>query len=691
MSRPTNHRRPSALIRTPYARRVALLAAAAMTAACGDAAGPTNKVDVSVGVDFITGPNLNQAPQDGNRVACDVNMHAVATGTGKAKWGRATFKWYAGKDRSTPMDSADAPAVDVRRAWRDSTIASGGRQETVWTVWADVPFSGAIDFHYDAGQGDRTASLSFNCGPEVPAGASPTVINNITAQSRDPYLEPGGVLVVGYTAASSIGVWRTAVLVSGPCEVYREYDERFETTLNKSVALDIPSDCEPGAPVDVTVYATDAALDRRAKQISSSYTLVDKTRPWIRGTTLPRPTGPYFTGDTIVFDVETGDNHLVKSIVWEARPFGARDSIAAPPRGESVKVRMPVPSSWSGPAELRYFARDAAGLASDTIASSAGTVAIYPTVDRPTTWMSVDDANGVITDAVVDVRRSVVYVLQPVPRRISVVSLASMKVVSTISLSLYPANIDLTAGGDSLLVALPDVGALGIVDLRRADRRLELVALDSIPGGLATYRPSHVSEVRALSNGKAYLVADIDYGNWRLLEIDLATGVQRLRFEAGYGSAVGSGGAVLARSPDATAMAIRTGDCVQRFDAALDQFGPCVRITPLGIVSSADASGQRFSIGADVYDASWRRIVRLETLPAGTGYSSVLTLDGRDVFLPYPDGIVRSSAVDGRILNRQRLPVQPSLLRLSPDGQLVIAVGTGVTTGLPAIAVLENR
>ena len=70
---------------------------------------------------------------------------------------------------------------------------------------------------------------------------------------------------------------------------------------------------------------------------------------------------------------------------------------------------------------------------------------------------------------------------------------------------------------------------------------------------------------------------------------------------------------------------------------------------------------------------------------------SALTLDGRELFVPYRGGLVRSSAVDGRILDRQLPPVTPNRLHLSPDGRLLIVVGFATATGYPAIGVVEVR
>jgi hypothetical protein len=232
-----------------------------------------------------------------------------------------------------------------------------------------------------------------------------------------------------------------------------------------------------------------------------------------------------------------------------------------------------------------------------------------------------------------------------------------------------------------------------VIDLKRTERRLELMTLDSIPG-YATVKPSGVSEVRALANGRAYLVATVDFGSRRLIELDLASGAQRPRYNAGVGSAVGGStveGALLTRSPSGLVMTVRTGDCVQRFDATVDQFGPCTRTQTLGVVSAADASGQRFAIGPDVYDASWRHLSRTELLPAGSGFGSALTLDGRDVYIPYAGALLRASTADGRILNRQLPPMRVSRVRLSPDGTFVIAVGVSIATSNPAIGIIDVR
>jgi hypothetical protein len=677
-------------------RAIALLAtpALAFAAACGESTGPQANVDVTFGVTGIIGPNINQAPAEGNRVACDVGLFAVARGNGKATWGDATFRWYGGKDRSVAFDSAVVPATEVNRAWGGSSIDAGTRLTTSWTLWANIPFSAAVELHYRVANGtEKIVTTKFDCGPPVTSTVGLAELSNISAVSPSEILEPGGVLLVEYTAASQAGVWRTAVLVSGPCEVYQEFDERLETSLTKTAVMAIPADCELGTAVDVTVYVTDATLARRARQISTPYRLADKTKPTIRGTTIARPSGPYFVGESIDFSVTPNDNHSVKSVVWEVKPFGVRDSVESPARGSEVKVRIPVRDGWSGPIELRYFVHDATGLTSDTLVAAASSVAVYPTVQRPVASFAMGDFDDASEDEVIDVKRNVAYLMQQRRRRIAVLSLATMEVESTIPLAIGPSDMDLTIGGDSLLVVSTELAAVGVIDLTRADRRLELVPLEPVPIGFPSTSVRNVSEVVALSNGKAFVVGHVDFGTRWLIEIDLRTGAQRYRGEAGPGSIGGTQleGALLARSHDASVMLVRSLDCLQRYDAASDQVSPCVRGTTLAAINSVDGTGQRISIGPDIYDAAWRHLRRIEMLPAGAGGSSALTIDGQELFLPFGAGVVRSNAVDGRILDHQVPPIIPKRVHATPDGKSMLVVGTSTATGYPAIALIDLR
>ena len=102
------------------------------------------------------------------------------------------------------------------------------------------------------------------------------------------------------------------------------------------------------------------------------------------------------------------DNHAIAALIWETLPSGVRDSVVFAP-GMSDWVKIPVRASWgTGPIQLRLYARDAAGLTSNSYTSAANAVRVSPTIVRPTRSTTVA---GEIRDFTIDARRGVVYLL----------------------------------------------------------------------------------------------------------------------------------------------------------------------------------------------------------------------------------------------------------------------------------------
>src|SRR5215213_601967 len=101
----------------------AALALALAAAACRDSTtpgadrGPRPTVDVAVAVSEIHGPSLSTDPDGTVRIQCTVSLQAVATGSGSAIWEDATFRWYAGKDRSVALDSEVVAASKIHSSW----------------------------------------------------------------------------------------------------------------------------------------------------------------------------------------------------------------------------------------------------------------------------------------------------------------------------------------------------------------------------------------------------------------------------------------------------------------------------------------------------------------------------------------------------------------------------------------------
>lgn len=675
-----------------FALVIAVAALAFAGTSCGDGTGPGPSVNVAVSVVRTTPPLLGETEDGFGTISCDVYFRAVATGDGKATWMDAKVHWYAGIDRSTPIDSITLGAADVGSAWNAAAIGAGQTQDSHWTFTGGAPFSAAVEYRYKPANSDvQSATAEFTCGATVAADTPEPVITELALQSLPDRPEPTDTLTVTYTATSAATLWQTAVLFSGACEAQRVFAEKLEGTVTRSVSMVIPPECELGVPLKVTVAAIDAGLQVGSRLLSANISLVDETAPHL-GAFFFSPegypgsdlTGIFFGGDSIQVRFLAQDNHRLRTLLWEVLPAGAGidGSLDVASQVADPTVFVHLAPQASGPIQLRLSARDAVDLVSNTITTSAGATVVHPSVELPTDSVPVD---GPSWDAIPDPRRGLVYLLQQAQRRILVVSLTSMSVTGTISLSSMPNGFDITAGGDSLIVALPDDRALGVVDLRESAWHSVLVPVTAIDS-VEDQRPS---DVLALSNGKVFIAATNPSGYSNvLIEADLATGVQRVRTDAGVNGNIN--GNVMGRSLDHSVVVVNGGsDFFQRYDVATDHFGE--RKSVSGYVTPVlDATGTRVAVGVDVYDGSLQFLRRITT-PLSPSYGTmhtVLSGDGNVLYQLFArPGVVRSRVSDGAILDRIIDQFRGDELRISDDGTLLVIFTRfdGLTAGLSAI------
>ncbi|HET7553298.1 MAG TPA: hypothetical protein VFK04_18535 [Gemmatimonadaceae bacterium] len=639
-----------------------------------------------------TPPILGETEDGTGTIACDVYFRAVATGDGRATWLDAKVHWYAGTDRSTPIDSLILGAADVGSAWGAAAIGAGQTQEARWTFTAGAPFGASVEYKYKPANSDvRSATAEFSCGSTVAAGTPVPAITELALQSVPERPEPTDTLTIAYTATSAAGLWQTVVLLSGPCDDQRLFAEKLEKNVTRSVSIVIPPECELGVPLRVAVAAIDAGLQVGSRLLSTNISLVDETPPNIgafffspEGFSGSDLSGIFFGGDSIQVRFLAQDNHRLRELQWEVLPTGAGidGSLDVSSQVADPTVFVHLAPQASGPIQLRLSAQDAVGLASNTITTSAGATVAHPSVELPTDSVPVD---GPSWDAIPDPRRGLVYLLQQAQRRILVVSLTNMSVTGTIPLSSMPNGFDITAGGDSLIVALPDERALGVVDLREAAWHSALVPVTALDP-VADQRPS---DVLALSNGKVFIAATNPSGYSNvLIEADLATGVQRVRTDAGVNGNIN--GNVMGRSLDHSVVVVNGGpDFFQRYDVATDHFGE--RKSVSGYVTPVlDATGTRVAVGVDVYDGSLQFLRRIST-PLSPSYGTmhtVLSGDGNVLYQLFArPGVVRSRVSDGAILDRIIDQFRGDELRISDDGTLLVIFTRfdGLTPGVSTI------
>jgi len=666
----------------------AIILVVAVLSGCGDSTGPNTGLTVGLALTSLDGPFVNTDNQGGVQVLCDLHLTASTTETGSASWMDGKLRFYEGKDRKTPVDSLILSPGDVATSWGDHTIGDGRQQQSEWSVWSVFPFAGEIEFRYSVGSRVKSVKAPFECRPPVTADTPPPSIGPIVITPSSGELQAGNPLQVSLSMNAPAGLWKTLVHVSGPCLIDKQIDETLQTSATHQIAIPLAGGCRLAVPISVTVHVEDAVAQVASSLQPSTVVLADHEAPTLTalfysrlypGSQLRAPSGDYFTGDSIQVLPNARDNYRLSTINWEVLPYGARDSVAVSGNTSSTSLYVQVRPEWSGPIQLRMWARDAVGLTSDTTVTPLDSLRVYPLAVHAIRTTNIP---GNTPNFVVDSRRGMVYLLQPETGRIYAFSVATMQVTWQLSLGAFPADFDLTPSGDSLVVLLMGHAGLGVIDLRQptpALTEMPIAELDPATG--------HVpAQVRVGSNGKAYITL-----SGALLELDLATGARRIRSDAGAGGSIGGGS--LERSLDHSVMvlSIDNPNCLQRFDLSTNVFGACVQAPRRYGGLSLDAAGQRVAFSVDVYDASLRLFPQTgPDFNAGGSPYTALSADGQSLYVAISAyGYVRRRASDGQILDRTPNSFAPTLFRISADGAMLVSVASGY--GTTAISVIDLR
>src|SRR5687768_4964368 len=367
----------------------------ALAACDGDSTGPLIGTNVSVSIAYVDDPVIFEDVPGEPRIRCAVTFRASADGGERATWRDATFRFFIGPNRTTPVDSLTFSGEEIAGSWGGPTLSDGQSIESEWVFHANAPFVVTASYRYSPAGGTSVAEANtrFACGPEPSANAPPPAISNVSLGPPWDGLEPGDVLYVSYTATAPLGIWAVVIELSGACQKLVEFGERLETTASRNRAVELPADCALGMPLQVTVHVADAAL-RLSSLPFPGPILVDHTAPTIDASLISpfnifTDLGTvYFVRDTIQMNVWASDNNEVRSIVYDVLPLGYRDSIVVGPTFGN-RLRVPVRPEMTGAIQLRLHARDASGLTSAPYATQANSIHVFPTVDRPTLQTSL--------------------------------------------------------------------------------------------------------------------------------------------------------------------------------------------------------------------------------------------------------------------------------------------------------------
>ena len=632
-------------------------------------------VDVEVTVITVSAPTFvtvsapdSATPDSEPAIRCGAQLRATATG-GTAKWLDARFLLYAGKDRSKPVDSVAFSAGQIQQSWGGGEISGGQAQNATWTVTVSVPWALTIAFQYQAAGGGKvqSATVSFTCGPIPPANSPPPTITSLVADTSATGLQPGDTLTVSYAATGPAGLWETVIQLSGPCTVRRVQAETLQVSVTHRTKIPLPIACQLGVPIGVTLQARDAALQQTTRRLATQFAITDRTPPfaypllgswWHDTGGTPMFARDYFVGDTIYIELNASDNYALKTLYWEVLPAGFRDSLVTSGQQVATFLALPVPPAWLGSIQLRFYARDVAGLTSDTVVTAPDSLRVAATIQRPVAMTTLP---AQLLDMQIDAKRGVLYVVPSWGNDLLTVSTTTMAIDSVL-LPYRPWGIDLSPGGDSLILTLPGQRALGIIDLRQASHALSVLPV----AGLDTTNGQRLVNVKVVTNGRAYLPLEGNTATaYTMLEVDLASGAQRIRTDAGTNGWVG--GIALERSYDhSTLVTNGNGPYFQRYDVAPDAFGP-LRSARTSWGPTVDGTGQHIVVGLDLYDANLQFVRQIRSPVPGGVPARAVSPDGIYLFEGLR-GIVRARLSDGLLQDRSPAPFVPGLIRLSPDG-----------------------
>ncbi len=513
------------------------------------------------------------------------------------------------------------------------------------------------------------------------SNTGPAETITVTLTVTPPSVPAGGVVTVTAAAVPSgnVSIQQITIQATGVFSVAESVAVQGAGSESVTRNYVVPSQTPPGR-VDFTATARDGSVVGHAE---APATVLDVSPPTLSGTLTGSGGGSTFApGDTIRVAVAAIDQDKV---VWVGYRMGAPASRSDSVAGAAVRVNdtfaLVVPMGWVGTSTVTAFARDSSGNGAQT---SLGSLAVVNAVRRPTRTIPLA---APVYDIAFDSKRSALYLSQPQSQQVAVLSTTTMTLQKPIALFGSPSGLDLSVGGDSLVVALKSTQLLAIVNL--VTGRVDTVRLNTGAPGL--------DHLRVAANDAALVSLTFGgsgYGG-SIWEYDLLNGSQRRRTDAGIGGAV-TEAVPFARPvdrsrilllidgsccPEEGDMYVSARDTIAVHRGTVSQFFPTV---------SADSTGTVFLIGASLFDQALNPITVL-TSPGYNGGATVVAPSGALAYLASNVGYLKVRIPDGSVLEQVLLPGVPGQLDVLPNGQTLVAVTVDPNTGVRQLSLVDLR
>ncbi|OGU01797.1 MAG: hypothetical protein A2085_07995 [Gemmatimonadetes bacterium GWC2_71_10] len=284
-----------------------------------------------------------------------------------------------------------------------------------------------------------------------------------------------------------------------------------------------------------------------------------------------------------------------------------------------------------------------------------------------------------VADLAYDTRRNILYLSQPDSQRVAVVRLSTLTYDAPIALTSRPAGLDVTAE-DTLLVALPDSGAVALVGLANQSTALVRIKNTSV------YSIA-VDAVMATANRRAVISVrpnQLTGLGTRLgvINLDQRTDAENDPDLSGFPLVA------LARSADhQRVLAMLLGACCPARGAVYSSRSGVFSafsntVSSYGASGSADRFGSRMLINGTLFSGSLA--VLADRSPSGyQGGPSVIAADGRTGYFAVDNTVVPVNLDTGASGSSIALTSPPTRLFVLPTGAALIALTATDLTVVP--------
>lgn len=618
---------------------------------------------------------------------CLLTIRLWGVGSGKAILRSASFRFFMGVTRATPASSDVASQAELRSLLGSDTIVINDTLATQLETYGGLPFEVEVAFHYErvGGMPDSVKTQRHACGPTPPATSPPWPALSHVSVSPSGVLEPGQEFAISYRASGSM-LWATELTGSDAFDFRTVNRENQLPEVLQTFRSSVPVQARMGrslvvdlATVDAWGQFTDGTVVAGMVSDTSPPQLIASVASTCCGSPSNAMRGNYFIGDSASLDVHVSDRHRARKVVWELLPGTARDSFVTSGPGTvfGMQWRVPIGSDWAAGAgrEFRVVAWDSVGLSTEVTLARDTSFRLYPSVTRPITWRALD-LPGVVR---IDSARNRVYLLYRGHGRVVALDAATLSTVFDVTLGAYTQDIELTAGGDSLVAVLQEVQSLAFLDLRGAAPVATTFRLTALANTVTV--PRHVATA---ANGRLLLTLSYAYGvTGGPLELNLVTMQQTFRTDAAPITSSSS----LEASPERDIVVYSTDGCTQVYVAATNTFGPC-KAFPWAMPVNVSRAPHVIALHRSIYDTDLNLIRSVPSLRGSAQDDGTvwLTADGRTMYHTGPaiiSGLGRSRVSDGALIDRTTAALR--LHRLFPDGERAFVTRDG------AVGIMDLR